>query len=338
MFSAESRQPFPFLIQCMLRAKSSTFFLEKIISSAYHIDNNAKWKQDGLTIAGGNGQGNHLNQLNGPCGIYVDDNHQCIYIADLDNHRIVQQKYGATIGQVVAGGNGQGNRMDQLSGPRDVTVDENTDSLIICDFENRRVVRWPRQNGTNGQTIISDIKCACLTMDNNEELYLSDFEKGEVRCYRLGRTNGTIVAGGNGSGNQLSQLDHPTGIYVDQDYSVYVSDHYNHRVMKWMKGAKEGIVVAGGNGKGDNLRQLNSPNGLIVDDSGNVYVADSGNNRVMCWSKGSKEGRVIVGGNGYGQQSNQFAWPIYILFGRHGNIYVADYSNHRIQKFDINLS
>lgn len=36
---------------------------------------------------------------------------------------------------------GQGNRTDQLNGPVDVLVDKKTDSLIICDRDNRRVVR-----------------------------------------------------------------------------------------------------------------------------------------------------------------------------------------------------
>ncbi len=54
--------------------------------------------------AGGNGKGNQLNQLSSPEGIYVDDDHQCIYIADYGNDRIVEWKYDAKIGQIVAGG------------------------------------------------------------------------------------------------------------------------------------------------------------------------------------------------------------------------------------------
>ncbi|CAF4449399.1 unnamed protein product, partial [Adineta steineri] len=37
--------------------------------------------------------------------IYVDDDDQTIYIADYDNHRIVEWIHGAEYGQVVAGGN-----------------------------------------------------------------------------------------------------------------------------------------------------------------------------------------------------------------------------------------
>jgi sugar lactone lactonase YvrE len=291
-----------------------------------------------MTIAGGNRQGDQLNQLSDPQGIYVDDDDQCIYIADWKNHRIVEWKLGAKIGPVVAGGNGKGNRMDQLNQPLDVIVDKKTNSVIICDVGNRRVVRWSRRNGTNGQVIISDIDCSHLTMNNNGDLYVSDWKKDEVRRWKIGEINGTTVAGGNGEGNKLNQLNGPTGIFVDEDHSVYVSDIENNRVMKWLIGAKEGFIVAGGQGEGNSLTQLSSPYGMIVDHLGSVYVADRNNHRIMCWSKGSKEGRVIVGGNGQGQQPNQFSHPVGLSFDRQGHLYVVDWTNDRVQKFEVDLN
>ena len=72
-----------------------------------------KWKLDGQTIADGNKQGDKLNQLSCPHGIHVDDEEQCIYIADRDNHRIVKWKLdgGSDHGQIVAGGNGKGKEL-----------------------------------------------------------------------------------------------------------------------------------------------------------------------------------------------------------------------------------
>ncbi|CAF4300639.1 unnamed protein product, partial [Rotaria sordida] len=152
---------------------------------------------------------------------------------------------GDTNGKVVAGGNGHGNRLDQLTGPTDVLIDKETDSLIICDSWNRRVVRWSRRSGTTqGEILIDNIHCYGLVMDDQRYLYISDYEKHEVRRYQIGDKNGTIVAGGNGEGAGLNQLNYPTYIFVDQQQTVYVSDWDNHRVMKWNKGAKEGIVVA----------------------------------------------------------------------------------------------
>jgi len=296
---------------------------------------NTRWTQNGITIAGGYGNGDQLNQLSSPYGIYVDDDHQCIYIADEGNHRIVKWKFGANNGRVVAGGNGPGNRMDQLNGPTDVIIDKKNDSILICDQGNRRVMRWSRRNNTSGQIIISDIDCSGLTIDNNGDLYVSNREKNEVRRWKIGEKKGTIVAGGNGKGNQLNQLNLPTYIFVDTDYSVYVSDYRNHRVMKWMKGAKEGIVVAGEQDHGNSLTQLSCPYGVVVDHLNNIYVADCGNYRVMCWLKGSREGSIVVGGNGSGQQPNQFNSLTGLSFDGKGNLYVVDHANSRVQKFAI---
>jgi sugar lactone lactonase YvrE len=312
------------------------FFFSFCLDNYLYITPNSTWEQNGITIAGGNEQGNQLDQLCNPNGIYIDDDNQCIYIADCDNHRIVEWKCGAMEGQVVAGGNGSGNRMDQLNEPIDVIVDKKTNSLIIADRGNGRVVRWSRENDPNPQIIISNIACYGLRMNNNGDLYVSDCWKNEVRRWKIGETNGTLVAGGHKKGNHRNQLNGRTYIFVDEDDSVYVSDLNNHRVMKWVKGAKKGIVVAGGLGEGESLTQLSHPCGVIVDHLGNVYVADSWNNRIMRWCSGSVEGSIVVGGNGQGQQPNQVNYPTGLSFDQHGNLYVVDFGNDQVKKFDIN--
>ncbi|CAF2253769.1 unnamed protein product [Rotaria magnacalcarata] len=273
-----------------------------MFSLLVNIPANAKWSQNGVTIAGGNGQGGAANQLNRPQGLFLDDD-QTMVIADHENHRIVQWKNGDTTnGQVVAGGNGQGNGLHQLHHPIDVLIDKETDSLIICDYGNRRVVRWSRRS---------------------------------VRRYKFGENTGTLVAGGNGKGAGLNQLNYPTYLFVDRDRSVYVSDYANSRVMKWNKGAKEGIVVAGGQGEGSALTQLYYHQGLFVDTLGTLYVADFWNQRVMRWTKGAKQGTIIAGGNGYGAGANQFNGLVGFSFDQHGNLYVVDMGNHRVQRFSI---
>jgi len=266
--------------------------------------------------------------------MFIDDD-QTIYVADTVNHRIVEWKKNEINGRIVAGGNGKGNRNDQLNKPRKVIVDKQNDSLIISDHGNRRVVRWPRRNGQSGEILISNISCWDLVMDNNGYLYVSVEGKHEVRRWKIGETDGTIVAGGNGPGNRLDQFYRSLYIFIDEDHSVYVSDWGNSRVMKWEKDAKEGVVVAGGQGRGISLRQLSEPLGIIVDQLGSVYVADSYNHRVMRWLKGAKEGTVVGGGNGHGAQPNQFSEPYDLSFDRENNLYVVDFGNHRVQKFDI---
>ena len=217
-------------------------------------------------------------------------------------------------------------------------LDEKKKSLIICDYGNKRVVRWSLEN-PNGQKeiLIENILCWGLMMNENGDLFVSDYENHVVKRWKKGerRKEGMVVAGGNGEGNKLNQLNDPTYIFVDREETVYVSDNWNHRVMKWLKGASEGIVVAGGHGQGNSLNQLNYPQGLLVNEVDDVYVADYGNHRIMCWPWGSKEGRVVVGGNGEGKGSNQLNRPSGLSFDVENNLYVADQLNHRIQRFHV---
>jgi hypothetical protein len=50
---------------------------------------NRKWIQTGITVVGGNGQGDRLNQLSHPWGMDIDHD-QTIYVTDRYNHRIVE--------------------------------------------------------------------------------------------------------------------------------------------------------------------------------------------------------------------------------------------------------
>ncbi len=92
---------------------------------------------------------------------------------------------------------------------------------------------------------------------------------------------GTVVAGGNGQGNSLTQLSNPYGVFVDQLDQIYVADSGNDRVMRWCSGAKEGTVVVGANGKGKQSNQFNGPIDLSFDPKGNLYVSDYNNHRIQ---------------------------------------------------------
>ncbi|CAF1984422.1 unnamed protein product [Rotaria magnacalcarata] len=268
------------------------------------IHPHTRWIPKGVTVAGGYGRGGANNQLWGSHGLYVDENKN-VYIADFANNRIIEWKHGSKIGQVVAGG------------------------------WSKRVSRWPRRYGQTGETIVANIACAGLTMDVNGYIYATDTENHQVLRYKIGESVGTVVAGGNGKGSRLDQLDSPRFLFVDRDYSVYVGDRGNQRVMKWPKSAKSGILVAGGQGLGSDLKQLAWANGIVVDQSGTLYVAEEGNHRVTRWAKGATEGIVIAGGIGIGEQANQLNMPCGLSFDKEGNIYVVDYGNYRVQRFDI---
>ena len=296
----------------------------------------AQWQTNAVTVAGGQGKGAGINQLDSPVGLFVDDA-QTVYITDYYNHRAIAWQAHATTGEIVAGGNGEGRRLDQLNRPTAIIVDRETDTLLICDQYNGRVVRWPRRPSylRQGEVVIAGFTCFGLVMDDRGSLYVTR-RGGDVRRYdKGGDKEGTLVAGGNELGKNLNQFNIPTFLFVDAQYNLYIADYYNDRVMKWMRGAREGIVVAGGNGRGQDLTQLSHPRGIWVDGCGHVYVAELGADRVTRWEKGAKQGTVVVGGNGKGAAANQLSCGNGLFFDRHGHLYVVDCPNYRVQRFSL---
>ena len=287
---------------------------------------NATWSHNGVSIGSGFSQ---------PRGLFVEDELK-ILIVDHGNHRIMQYNTDGTEGNVVVGANGSGTGLHQLNQPMTVVIDQDYDSLIICDHGNRRVVRWSRRNTIQqGELLVDNITCYGIALDEQRNLYVSDNEKNEVRRYQLGDKNGIVVAGGNGVGSGLNQLHNPIYLSVDREQNIYISDNKNHRVMKWDRDATEGIVVAGGKDSGSSLQQLSFPNGVFVDSFGSVYVAEHNNHRVTRWPQGAQQGTQIVGENHQGTETTQFNAPFGLSFDRRGNLYVADTYNNRVQRFLI---
>ncbi|CAF1152822.1 unnamed protein product [Adineta steineri] len=313
-----------------IAATTTTTTTSEQLTPSIIISSKTKWKQNAVTVAGGNGPGNQLNQLNQPRGIHVDDD--SIYIADTDNHRVVRWEFSADKGEIVAGGTGPGHELYQLNFPLDVVLDKEKKYIIICDHRNVRVVQWSLQNSQNQQELIK-IVCSGLAMDNNGDLYISDWSEHKVIRWQQGDKQGTIVAGGHGKGNQLNQLNQPNYIFVDEHHSVYVADGTNNRVVKWMKNATGGTLIA----PWANSNSMYGPISVIVNHIGNVYVSTQKSHRIKRWSRGALDGPTIVGENEGGSGPTQLGYPSDLSFDRHGNLYVVDYRNSRIQKFVIDL-
>lgn len=283
----------------------------------------ATWNQKGVTVAGGYGWGNGLNQLNFPAGIFVDAN-QNIYIADTNNARVVKWSKGATYGQIVAGGYGAGSGTAQLYGPMDVVVDK-SGAVYITDTVNNRVQKWNR-TAQVGETIMMVQRPLGLALDNEESLYVSgSYWSKDILKLRKGQKNGYVVA---------SNLPEIYFLFVHQNRSIYAADTNNGRVLR-IDEAKSQLSVAVGALQSLGVYQLSHPYSAVVDRLGAIYVVEYSAHRITRWLPGGKAGIVIIGGRGQGYQPDQLNLPTDIAFDVDGNLYVADHGNHRVQKFAI---
>ena len=182
-----------------------------------------------------------------------------------------------------------------------------------------------------------------MTSDLQGNLYVIEETINAVSKWTPGASVGEIIAGGNGRGANLDQLDLNeiltfSNIIVDSSGNLFIGDQNNHRVMKWSPGASKGEIVAGGNGSGNQLNQLTTPTYIKIDSSGNLYVSDPSNHRIMKWSPGAIEGEVVAGGNGSGSANNQLNGASKFDIDNDGNIFISDYSNNRVVKWISNAN
>jgi len=99
-----------------------------------------KGVREGIIVAGGQGQGNSLNQLFRPQGLVVNEIGD-IYVTDHFNQRIMCWSLGSKEGRVVVGGNGCGNGSNQLNNPSDLLFDVEN-NLYVIDYGNHRIQRF----------------------------------------------------------------------------------------------------------------------------------------------------------------------------------------------------
>ncbi|CAF4709002.1 unnamed protein product, partial [Rotaria socialis] len=142
-------------------------------------------------VAGGNGEGNGLNQFNFPTYLFAD-RQQNVYVSDNDNHRVMKWNKCAKEGIVVAGGQGEGNALTQLYYPEGIFVDT-LGTLYVADSLNHRVMRWTQAD----------------------------------------KKQSTVIVGGNGWGEGANQFNVPIGLSFDRHGNLYVVDHWNHRVQRF---------------------------------------------------------------------------------------------------------
>ncbi|MDI9358682.1 MAG: NHL repeat-containing protein [Phycisphaerales bacterium] len=314
--------------------------------------------KNGMIVAGGNGSGTALNQIT-PSSVFVDARGN-IFVADNPNNglqssgRILKfpsNSTTATDGIIVAGDNGAGSALNQIS-PNAVFID-GAGNIFVSDPTNNRVLKFPSNSttatdgiivaGDNGAgSALNQISPNAVFIDGAGNIFVSDPTNNRVLKFPSNSTtatDGIIVAGGNGAGSALNQLTDPVSVFVTVDGTIFILDQDSKgvsRVLKFPSNTSEttnGTIVAGGNGAGNGLNQLYDATSLFVDNNGNIFVADNGNSRVIKFLQNNNTGIVVAGGNGFGSNLNQFKFLASIFIDQNSNIFVADRDNNRIVQF-----
>lgn len=88
--------------------------------------------------------GGSYSQLNNPSAIHVDTNNQ-MFILDTSNCRVLRWLIGEPMGYPVAGDQGCGSAMTQMTTSYAMVVDQAT-NVYVSEFSNHRVTFWSANN------------------------------------------------------------------------------------------------------------------------------------------------------------------------------------------------
>jgi sugar lactone lactonase YvrE len=175
-----------------------------------------------------------------------------------------------------------------------------------------------------------------FSIDASGNIYILDNDNARVTKWAPGASNGTLVAGGNGSGSTLNKLSYPYGLFVEPTTSIiWIADTDNNRVVKWLS-PSTGVLVCGS--AGSKANQFNGPEGLFVDTttSNTLYVADTSNQRIQMWLPGASTGTTVAGQTGVsGSGLNQLNKPSTLVLDQNRNMYIVDYDNNRIMRWVV---
>ncbi|HEV2483055.1 MAG TPA: gliding motility-associated C-terminal domain-containing protein [Puia sp.] len=264
---------------------------------------------------------------------FVVDNSGGMY-ATTQNQSVIKWSEATNSWLTVAGGNGMGTALNQLSGPQGLVIDK-AGNLYISDDDDR-VLKWTpgAASGTivaggNGHGRGSDQfrfnNAGAIALDCDGNLYVCDNGNARVQRWAPGATSGVTVAGGNGIGVGLDQLAYPNSIAVDGEKNVFVLDGLNNRIVKWAPGATSGVVIgdektlnAGSATVGSSLYSFGS---IFVDNYDTLYLSEvSDTSRIIKLAPGAARGTEIASARTVGP--NFFPFTAYV--DGKGTIYGAE--------------
>ena len=247
---------------------------------------------DGTRGYGGDGGPAVAAQLRYPEGVAVDGSGN-LYIADSSNHRIRKVDAAGVITTVAGdgtegfGGDGGPAVAAQLDFPQGVALD-GAGNLYIADTYNHRirkvdaagVISTVAGDGTEGYGGDGVPAVAALlnrpggvAVDGSGNLYIADSGNDRIRKVDAAGVittvagDGTEGFGGDGGPAVAAQLDHPTGVALDDAGNLYIADYDNHRIRRLTPLPPEGTPLISSGGivlaTGTPVLKRISPNSLI---------------------------------------------------------------------------
>ena len=279
----------------------------------------ASWNTTAITVL----NETHVGQQ--PTGIFINI-HDKIYLTDRQNNRFLIWFNESFISNESISQN--------LIKPWSIFVTNDDEIIVDNGHTNGRVDKWTFNQSKSEPIMFVNSSCVDLFVDTMNNIYCSSANENRVFKLELNK-NKTIpmnIAGTGCPGPVSNMLDHPHGIFVDENLNLFVADTDNNRIQCFNFKQVHAITVAGFGA--DVLVILNKPTDIALDDDDSLFILGSGNHRIIRSILNRFE--CIFGCSGsiseLSSSSTKLNHPETIAFDSDGNIFVTDVGNHRIQK------
>jgi len=313
------------------------------------------------TIAGNGVAGLSPAEVNNPYGLFVDASGN-VYFADAGNNMVRVLNPTGTGGYTINpvggsgaplfGGDGGPALAATFNSPTDV-IEDASGNIFVSDRGNSCIRKINTACGNIVSTVAGTGGVSGYAGDGlaptaaklanpsfiylsgtSQQMYISDYNNNRIRFVTP------------------CELNHPTGVFVDNLNNTYISDAGNERIRKIDPFGT--ITTIAGNGTAGYVGgtggistatlaslttvELNNPYGLYVDAAANIYFADAGNNVIRVIDASGRiytyagTGTAAYSGDGGAALAAGFNNPTDVFEDLAGDLFVADQGNSCIRK------